>query len=380
MRRSAARWLSPFIAAAVVANVLLLDSNVLHEMVWSVYSAHFATVLLAPLVAAIGAIDGVRMSAGKEVVEARGSTTTFLVASWAATMAWTTLGYIVGLVGVVGAVRAFGTPSWPSIALLATALPALAFLGVAAAAGLAAGWHTARYLTAGLVAVTVFAVTIVGYIVEPTLVRVGGATASLVSLEPDPAVGLGQIIFYLILTSFMILGVTLRGTPRIVAAVGLALALVAVGVPLASAPATLRLVSPAVVCEGSTPEICLTAEYEVYREDLRREVDALVVRLKMPEWAIPVRLTQDATNVSLRVGFLPALHKLLRDPSAPIVGGTTNAYLDGCPEAFDDALFPDTVRVMQWIRQAYSGVPEGEEAVLFDDAVVSLRRLVECAA
>lgn len=295
-------------------------------------------------------------------------------------MLWISLGYIVGLIGVIGAVRAFGTPSWPSIALLATSLPAIAFLGAAAAVGLAAGWHTAKYLTAGLVAVAVFAVTIVGYLVASTLVRVGGATASLVSLEPVPMVGVGQFVFYLLLAALMIASVSLRSTPRNIAVAGLALALVVVGIPLASAPATLRLVSPEITCAGSLPEICLTPENEIYREDLRREINALIVRLEMPDWAKPVRLTQDATDVAPLVGFIPALAKFSRDPSSPVRGSITNAYFNACPAKFDDDdLFFHSTRILQWVQWTYDGVPESGEAVPTKDALVSVQRLIECA-
>lgn len=72
LRRSATRWLAPIVATGVIANVMLRNLDVLHEMGWAVYNAHFATVLLAPLVAAIAVIDGVRGSEGREVLEARG--------------------------------------------------------------------------------------------------------------------------------------------------------------------------------------------------------------------------------------------------------------------------------------------------------------------
>jgi hypothetical protein len=172
---------------------------------------------------------------------------------------------------------------------------------------------------------------------------------------------------------------TLPHSPhRTAVLVGISTAAVALAIPIAAAE-TFRPVAAAVDCSSSQPSICVTSEYEVYRNDFEESISTTLVRLDLPEWATPVRLTQDATDRGSGVGFIPALHQFQSDPSAPVIGALINSYLDSCESAFDEPYFDSSVTVIEWIQQGVLGVGPQEDEVTRDDALKAIEHLRQCS-
>lgn len=380
LRRSIGRTAFAAIVSLVIFNYFLRPLDSLHEMQWAIYNFHFVTVLLAPLVAGLGAWEGVRFSATKEAVDARNEARRAVTAIWASLMTWTSLAYLVGLTSVVIAVKLHGTPGHPYGTALQTTPPALALVGFACASGLVVGWKTEKWISVAMMPLVVFAMILFGYSVDYAFVRVGGAGASLISLSPRQPVSAVQFSFYAAATiaalglSPRIPGMLSRG---VFASIGV---VIAAAILLAGTEDTLEVVRADVACEGDRPEVCLTVEYERYRPDLIAALDPLVAAIKASGHPAPVRLTQDLSDVGPLVGFIPQVRDTAEDPRLVATGAVINSYIHDClsGDPDDPAQLEIVGSIVRWVDEIYDyahGIREEPPPLL----AAASRTLIDCA-
>jgi hypothetical protein len=297
------------VALVLVANAALRDRTWSHEWLWSLYELHFATIFLAPIVAGLAAWEGARLSRIGSLVGSSGGSVRAVGARWAALVAWVAAVYVAGVLGLVLWVQREGLGGWPSVRDLSTIVPALVFLGGWAGAGMAFGVRAASALAAPLAAVATFAALLIGYSTVTPLVRVGGATASLVGVQPNPAVQLAQVVAYALLAG---VGLALaadrlcgRGARSPASAVLGGALLAVVGVTWASGATELTDAPAHVRCEGSAPEVCLAPGYEPSRRALVRDLAPLFESTRSRGLLSPERLTQDPGDPSPLTAVLP---------------------------------------------------------------------------
>jgi len=294
-RRSGWRAVLVLVVLAQLAHVLLRPRGWVYEWRWATYQYQFSTVLLAPLVAGIAAVIGRRWSSARVQLASSPRGGLGLVLG-AVPVTLVVLGaYVAGFVVVVVLAKGAGTPGMPSAGELALFGPAMAQLIVAVAGGYVVGWWTRSLLAAPLVAVVVFAGLLGGWVGgEVALVKVGGASASLVGLQQAGSVIQNQVVFFGFAT-VAIGGVAVARLRRsgwavpagaaVIALVGLVPLLNWTGEPLVA-------VDEPMVCSGESPRICVAEPYERFVPDLRSRLDPMVERLQVQGVAVPVEVRQ----------------------------------------------------------------------------------------
>lgn len=374
--RSVGRPALPVLCALVIGNYFLRPLDSLHELDWAVYNYHFVTVLLGPLVAGLGAWEGVRYATSREALIARGAEGQAFRAAWAALLAWVLLAYLIGLTSVIVAVWVFGTPGGPGLLTLQTTLPAITLVGLASAIGLYLGWRTGQWVLIAVAPVLTFGLIILGYSADSTLVRVGGAGASLVSIAPRPEVSATQTVLYLSATAAVLVLPSAQSVLRrlvLAAALGL---IVASGSLLASSDGIFESRSVLLRCEGLAPPACLVPEYERYREALETAVGPLVDAIAEAGFPTPVRITQDVADAGPLIGLIPQLRDIDDRPGLVAAGAVTNAYVLGClasgPEDPEQLEVISSVAV--WVTRMYEFAhgERGERPQLPEEAIVQL--------
>ena len=214
LRRSAGRTTFLVAVALVVAQIATRGHEWRHEWTWATYQTGFTTVLLAPAVAGSGALQGVWLARAIDLVRGAPRLWRLRWSAWLGVAAWGALAYLLGLTLAWIIVAASGTPGTPSPRDLIAVLPPLGLLAVAAATGLAVGWYFARLIAVPVAAVGCFAVILFCYDVGPAaLVTVGGATGSLVGLEPRLGVEFWQTVTFSLLTATAVMLVLRRRVP-----------------------------------------------------------------------------------------------------------------------------------------------------------------------
>jgi hypothetical protein len=273
----------------------------IHEWYWTVDAYHFVTILLAPLVAGIAAWDGARWAGGTDTVVTSNGLGRAFRSSWIPSAVFGSAAYIAGLVAASTITKVRGTPGWPGLAVIASVLPPLALIVACSVVGAAVGWVAKRAIIGPVVAVGVFALLLVGYTTMPeSLLRIGGATASLLALTPRTSIQVLQSALYLACavtaTAAVVAkvdrlprGRTLSTAAAATVAVALTGALTSLGgMRFAEAAVDVR-------CAGADPTVCLSPSYE----HLRADIDAVVAEpfreFAAAGFAFPVRLTQDFT-------------------------------------------------------------------------------------
>ncbi|MGH9035143.1 MAG: hypothetical protein ACRD0O_05210 [Acidimicrobiia bacterium] len=205
LRRSVGLPAVVAVAAVIAANVALRERGWVHEWFWAFFNYHFVPIFLGPLAAGLGAWEGARLARFRDLLQASGGTRRALVAAGAAVFGWILLTYLVGLAVISAMVTAAGTPGTPGMIELGTMVPALTFAAMWVAMGTGSGYRFGSPLVAPLATLASFAVILFLYVVDYDLVRVGGATASLLGLAPRPGLQAGQTVLYLATAAWAVL-------------------------------------------------------------------------------------------------------------------------------------------------------------------------------
>lgn len=381
VRRSVAQPAAIVTLVVGMLNFFLRSTEPLHEMTWAVYNYNFVTVLLAPTLAGLAAWDGVRLSYASEALRARAVDLRALTLTWLATSAAVAATYLVGAGAIVVSVKVFGTPGWGEPLTYWTLLPAIGLLSAALAVGLSAGWVTERWVTVGIVPVVTFGTMIFGYSVDATFVRVGGATASLIALQPRLEVGTAQMVLYMAVAGLALVGGTRRLPSRRLAAGFLIGAAVGASTLLSTANGTLEQHTIMVDCRGSDPEVCLAPEYERYRDGVEAAIRPLAHSIAASGVLDLTRLTQDATDNGPGVGFIPMVRSVRDDPATVAIGAISNSILAGCGEIDTPEVLAAQGVFLTWLDMAYEGSMKGATPEATDLVVRALNTIAdECGA
>ena len=194
-----------------------------------------------------------------------------------------------------------GTPGWPGLAVIASVAPPLALIVACSVVGAAVGWVAKRAIIGPVVAVGVFALLLVGYTTLPeSLLRIGGATASLLALTPRTSIQVLQSALYLAcaVTATAAVVAKVDRLPRgrtLSTAAAATVAVVLTGTLTSLGGMRFAEAAVDVRCAGAEPTVCLSPSYE----HLRADIDAVVAEpfreFAAAGFAPPVRLTQDFT-------------------------------------------------------------------------------------
>ncbi|MFB8125730.1 hypothetical protein ACFVG1_24895 [Streptomyces bacillaris] len=352
LRRSAGRTLFPVLLVLVLANTLLRSMSWRYEWMWAAYQYNFTVMLLGPLFAGIAAWEGYRLSRSHEFLLSHQRTVRILAASWAALFAWCTAAFVLGLAVVYTIVVMAGTPGFLSGREALTALPALMLLGAEGALGLALGWTSRSRMAAPLTAITVFIGSIWLYTSDfAPFIVVGGASGSLIGLQPRIGTQLAQVVCYTLVTlAVLALGswvATHYRRPHTALVIVLTCLMAASAIHLANRPALmLEARKGDVVCSGEAPEICLGRSYTRFEPDLRARITRYTEALNGIGIAAPKQFRQDAVYASADV--VPLDLGDVTSNNDMLLGSVLGAYYDNRCEmrpgsnfqrAFDNSIY-----------------------------------------
>ncbi|WP_030334413.1 hypothetical protein [Streptomyces sp. NRRL B-1381] len=332
LRRSAGRALFPVLAALVLGNTLLRSMSWRYEWMWAAYQYNFTVMLLGPLFAGIASWEGYRLSRSHAFLLSHQRTARMLAAAWAALFAWCAAAFVLGLAVVYAIVAAAGTPGLPGGREALTAVPALAFLGVEGALGLVAGWASRSRLAAPLTAIVVFTGSIWLYTSDfAPFVVVGGASGSLIGLQPRIGTQVAQIVCYTLVTlTVLALGswaATSRRSPHTAAVVALSFLVAGSAVHLAARPPLmLEARTGDVVCTGEAPRICLGRSYTRFGPGLRSRITPYTEALESIGIEPPSQFRQDAVHAS--DGVVPVDLGDVTSGDDRLLGSVLGAYYD----------------------------------------------------
>ncbi|HEY8982517.1 MAG TPA: hypothetical protein VIU15_23375 [Streptomyces sp.] len=299
-RRSLGRVAFPVFLALVVLNTVLRTMTWRHEWMWAVYQYNFTVMLLGPLLAGIAGWEGYRLAKAQSFLLSHQRPIKVLASATLALWAWCAFAFLLGLVMIGGIVISAGTPWQAGVHELVTPLPALLLLLAECAIGVIAGWLSGSKLAPPLAAIVVFLASLLLYSGDLSeFVMVGGATGSLVGLEPKMATQAWQCVFFFLAALIVILGGAWLATwyriPRwpvmSIAAVVTAVAAVQLG---SVSPLYLEARKGDVVCQGSVPEICLGRSYQHYEPHLRVSLMPLEKAITGLGLQAPIAYRQDA--------------------------------------------------------------------------------------
>jgi hypothetical protein len=267
LRSSAALLLAPAIATLIVVNTVLRGHPWDHEWGWAIYQAGFVSVFLGPLCAGIGAWDGAQLARARPTIEATGRPAAARTAAWAAIVTIVAAIYL-ALLAVLGAVLAArGILDGPGLVDLSPIPGVIALCGAWAAIGIAVGYRWRTALHAPILAAVAFVTTLVAYLTQPLLIKVGGATSSTLFLEPQRSIQVGQLLLYAAIAATALTGRAPRSSARPPRSRRLAhdlaalIAIGAVGFLVTVPDLELRARERPLVCQGTSPKICVASPY-----------------------------------------------------------------------------------------------------------------------
>ncbi|MBP7929583.1 MAG: hypothetical protein KAZ88_03660 [Acidimicrobiia bacterium] len=302
LRRSVALAAIPGFLVVVIAHIALRGQPWLHEWYWAFDQYQFVVIFLAPLVAGIAAWDGARWSRAMPYLTPTGHLGNGCVAATVPSMLVGWGAYVAGLLGAIALATLSTAPGIPNLSIVATSLPPLAMLAMAAAAGSTVGIVTRRAISGAAVAVVLFLLLLVGYTTLPaTLLDVGGSTGSLLGLRPRSSVQLLQTALYAAVAVASFGLVAKREDPW----APVRLTSFALILPIFPTAVLVGIGGDAfvhrhtdVVCQGSDPEICLNGGYSFLEEPTRQAVAAPFAASQAAGFQPPKRLTQDLSAVT----------------------------------------------------------------------------------
>jgi ABC-2 type transport system ATP-binding protein len=344
----------PVLAIILVLHFAMRDHGWRREWMWAFDLLAFSVMLTGPVVAGLAAWEGARWASTRSLVAVGQRAGAAIAQYLGAMIAWVVALYLVAI-GVLAVVVISGpVDAWPSTAVFGTVPPLLALLSAEIAAGFLVGWWLQRSFVAPLLAVGVFAASVLLYGIEPGLfVELGGATSSLLGLAPKRSVQLMEVVFYAAFTVTLVLAAALvadRTRPRL----RVALVLLAAGTSVSAvgvvALGTTRFVEIAVdvECDGVRPEICLADGYR----DLRPRLEATLGPAMRAVEAAGVDVPQRATQASAddRVLSLPARADLTDVDIVAMVVGAVIA--PDCDIFANRSLFQAYLDVEYWVGDA----------------------------
>lgn len=393
LRRSLGLAALPALGLVIAAHLLLRDAPWVREWLWAFDSYHFVTVLLGPVAAGIGAWEGARLAAAQPLLAATGSRLRAITALWAALFAWVAGAYLAGLAAASIWAATAGAPGLPGLVTLGTVFPALGLMAFLSAIGVAAGWVSRRVLAAPLVAIAVFVAVLFSYISVPGLLaQVGGATASLIGLQPRLEVQVAQVALYLVGTALALLAAADAGRvareltrPRAVAG---ALVLLAVLAVIVLGGRRFDAQPVAMTCDDAPTPICLAPGYADQAAELRAAFDPYLVALADAGAPPLLRLSQDPNDVADGVGEIPPF---VVDRETAI-GSLMDAYVpESCDIFKDEATYTEYSGLVYWMTSLTERqlpfdptVPEvlraGDRTAAGAWAAGALERMAACGA
>jgi hypothetical protein len=308
LRRSLGRTVFPAFAVLILLNSLLRSMAWRYEWMWAIYQYNFTVVLLSPLLAGVAAWEGYRLSRSSAFLTSHHRPFALLAAAWGALLAWCVTAFVIGLALVLGIVALSGSPLTIGIPEIVTPVPAVALLAAVCAVGLTAGWLSGSKLTAPLAAVTVFLASLLLYASDfSEFITVGGATGSLVGLQPNVPIQMSQTAFFALAAALaIIVGAFLASwyrSPRWPVVAVAAILTVASAYHLStSGPLYLEARHGDVTCSGSHPSICLGRSYTQFEPELRTSLRPFVTAVENLGIRAPSSFRQDAVLSSHTTG------------------------------------------------------------------------------
>jgi hypothetical protein len=341
MRRSVGRPAVLAAAAVIVANVTLRTQGWVHEWYWAWFNYHFVMVFLGPLAAGLGAWEGARLARASDLLESSGTTPRALCAAGGAVFTWLLIPYLAGLGLISTMVKAAESPGGPGIIEISTLGPALALLAMWAVIGAAAGFRSGSPLAAPLAAIVSFALILAFYMIDYTLVRVGGATGSLLGLAPRPEIQLGQCALYLTAAVGGVAWATqanrpvLRDPSRLVTLASGTLAMV-IGIALFSGGGPeFRQRSVSMRCSGQPP-ICLARGYDRHPEKVRAAFVPLFAGLRDIDAPLPKKMRMGGVSEEDLVGVISEDLALGKNFDGEAASNLISAYIRWSCKPYDN--------------------------------------------
>jgi hypothetical protein len=371
------------VAAVAVAHTMLRDARWAYEWRWASFQYHLATLLVAPVAAIAAGWEGVTLRRAGEPIVAAGRTLAFGARAILRVLGWVVGGYLLGAVPVVVVVwRARGIEAAPADALVMF-VPALAQLAAVVAVSYVLGWLIGHPLVVPALGAGWFAGLIAAHLLLPDeLVRVGGATASLVGLQVPGRTQLLQVSGALAVGAgglVLLWVVDQRGTEP---ARRLAVPLV-VGVLALAGLSTLHRPSEAhfepvgveEVCHGRAPALCVAPEYVPVVPRLARVLAPALAEVADLGATVPRAMHQDPAAGA-------ALADLIRGGEVHLPSAVVASWEDpGCaaladPEsAVNEARFRWAEYLRARLADERARATGAEAAELRADA----RRIIACA-
>ena len=255
-------------------------------------------------------------------------------------MTWLLIPYLAGLGLISIMVKAAETPGGPGIIEISTVGPALALLAMWAVIGAAAGYRSRSPLAAPLAAIVSFAVILALYMIDYTLVRVGGATGSLLGLAPRPEIQLGQCALY---STTAVWGVSWatpttgrvrRDPARLVALASGTLAMVTGITLLFAGGPEFRRRSVSMRCSGQPP-ICLARGYDRHPEKVRAAFAPLFAGLGEIDAPLPRKMRMGGVSEEDLVGVVSEDLALGRNLDGEAASNLISAYIRWSCKPYD---------------------------------------------
>lgn len=312
MRQSVGLPALPLIATLIAINTLARDTPWSREWLWATYQYHFTVVLYGPLVAGLATVEGARLSRRirSDLTKSGGKS----ILPLAALYLWAISAYLTGLIAVLIWVKYGRMPGLPGLVELRSVVPPLALLAAQSAVGFAVGVRTGRRILAPVVSVAMLTLVITSYGVfgPANPLVVGGATASLVGLEPRLGLQAIQVVCFSLITCWVLLrsistpGRTPHGRQwaRFVLTVGVAGATVVLVALVGENQFEPR--EPALECSPARPTICVSPGYARDLPALRQAVMPYITALEAVSVAPPGRFEQRAGVRGVRAADIPA--------------------------------------------------------------------------
>lgn len=359
-RRSFGLALLPAMMGIVLLHIFARERPWTHEWFWAVYQLNFVTVMLGPIVAGIGAWEGVRFSRSRGLLSTSNRVLAGLGALWFALLMWALVAYAVGLAIVMAMVKLAGTPDLPDTRAIIAILPAVALLAALAAIGLAIGWVLKSPLAAPACVVGSFLVILLLYIKGPgQLIIVGGATDSLLALAPRRNLQAAQILCYLIVSmASLVLAAHSFGWPRrhhpmAASALG-GLAVLSAALVVAQGGTILQPYAPKLQCFGVDPEVCAGPGYAPRLSDARTALLPYIRVLQGAGVPVPHRFSQAQDPGNPEVGPLSlGLLQGSGDEAAPLV--MASYFQKSCDTKSNPKVIEAHQYASYWLEASVSG-------------------------
>ena len=209
-------------------------------------------------------MGGVRVGRLRPELESSGQRWRPLGWGWLAIAIWTGGTYLAALAVLVTGLLIGGILDLPTVGDLSPVVVVVALCAAWTALGLAIGYRWSSPLVAPVVAVAAFAFTLLAHTTQPYLVKVGGATASLLFLRPRPFIQVAQLVFFggIVISALRGVRTDVRACASrpsvivgpVLAAAGFIVLTTVPGLEFLSRPQPM-------VCDGEEPEICVAQPY-----------------------------------------------------------------------------------------------------------------------